>query len=159
MLSRSHGLSRGVGLVSPVAMVDELWREMDELLGAVGRSRWPSSPLAHELDAGPDVELQDAGDRYVLRLDAPGVAERDVEITYDRGAVTLRLKRDAGAPEGWTARRKERSSFHLSRKFELPAHIDPERATANLRDGLLEIALPKVPAAQPRRLTVRTPSN
>ena len=160
MLSRNHVFARGVGLVSPLAMVDELRREVDGLLGTVGRSGWPASPFATELDAGPDIELEDEGQRFVLRIEAPGVSERDVEISYDHGAVTLRVTRDTSPPDGWTAHRRERTSYRFARTVSLPTNIDPERAEATLRDGIVEISLPKIPAAQPRRLTVRSgPSN
>lgn len=160
MLSRSDGFARGVGLVSPFSMVNELRREMDELLHSVGLSSWDASPLAGELDAWPDIELSDEGARFVLRMDAPGVRDRDIDITYDRGAVTLQVGRQTAAPEGWTARRRERASYRIARTVTLPASIDPEKAEAILRDGVIEVSLPKSPEALPRRLTVRSePTN
>lgn len=159
MLSRSNGFVRRVGLVSPFSMVNELQREMDGLLHAVGGSSPQASPLAGGLDAWPDIELSDEGSQFVLRMDAPGVRERDVEVTYDRGTVTLRVLRDTSAPEGWSARRRERTSYQIARTVSLPTNIDPEGAEATLRDGVLEVSLPKAPEAQPRRLSVRTESS
>lgn len=160
MLSRNDRFVHGVGLVSPFSMVNELRREMDGLLQSVARSSWGASPLSGELDAWPDIELSDEGGRFVLRMDAPGVRDRDVEVTYDRGTVTLRIHRDTTAAEGWTARRRERASYRVARSVALPANIDPEKADATLRDGVLEVSLPKAPEAQPRRLAIRSePTN
>jgi HSP20 family protein len=157
MLSRGNGF--GVGLVSPFFVVNELEREVDDLLRAVGRSSWDASPLSGALDASPDIALSDEGERFVLRMDAPGVRDRDVEVTYDRGTVTLRVARDTAVPEGWSVRRRERPAYQLARTMSVPTNIDPEKAEATLRDGVLEISLPKAPAAQPRRLSVRTQSS
>ena len=157
MLSRGNGF--GVGLVSPFSVVNELEREVDELLRAVGRSGWDARPLSGGLDASPDIALSDEGERFVLRMDTPGVRDRDVEVTYDRGTVTLRVARDIPVPDGWSARRRERPSYQLARTVSLPTNIDPEKAEATLRDGVLEISLPKAPEAQPRRLSVRTQSS
>jgi HSP20 family protein len=160
MLSRSDRFVHGVGLVSPFSMVNELRREMDELLHSVGRSSWDPSPLSGELDAWPDIELSDEGARFVLRMDAPGARDRDVDVTYDRGAVTLRVARETAAPEGWVARRRERASYRAARTVTLPTDIDPEKAEATLRNGVIEVSLPKAPEAQPRRLAVRSePAN
>jgi HSP20 family protein len=147
MLSRKDGFVRGVGLVSPFSMVNELRREMDGLLSG-------------ELDGWPDIELSDEATRFVIRMDVPGVSEEDVEVTYDRGRVTLSVRRDTAAPEGWIARRRERTSYRVTRTVTLPTNADPERAHASLRDGVLEISLSKAPEAQPRRLPVRSePTN
>ena len=160
MLSRNHVFARGVGLVSPLAMVDELRREMHGPFENVGRSGSPPSPLASEIDAWPDIEIEDEGHRFVLRMEAPGVTERDVDVGYDQGAVTLRIARDTTPPDGWTAHRRERASYRFARTVSLPTNVDPEHAEATLRDGVFEISLPKIPAAKPRRLTVRSaPSN
>lgn len=126
MLGGSDGFARGVGLVSPFWVVNELRRESDGLLHSPpGRTSWDASPIHGELDA-----------------------------------VTLRVARDAAATEGWTARRRMRTSYQLARTVSLPTNIDPEKAEATLRDGVLEVSLPKVPDAQPRRIVVHSgPSN
>lgn len=140
----------GVGLVAPLSIVDELWRSMGELVDDHARRGGP---------AGDGVELSDDGDRLVVRVDLPGVAESDIEVTYDDAALSIRASRDTAPPPGWRAHRRERPSFQLARTIRLPLAIDAEQATASLRDGSLEIVLPKVPAAQPRRLPVRAPTS
>lgn len=158
MLTRNDGLLDGVGLVSPFAMMDELRREMDRMFEGVERSMGHPSArrLAGAFDGRPDVELSDEGDRFVVRAEVPGVKESDLEVTYDRGTVSIRARRDASIPEGWSVHRKERASYELSRVITLPSAIDADQASAALRHGMLEVVLPKTPEAQPKRLTVRS---
>jgi len=148
MLSQRDGDRRGSGLVSPFSLVDEIEAEMDDgLLRGV------------EGDVGPDIELSDEGHRFVLRMDAPGVSPRNVEILYDDGAVTLRIARDTSAPDDWRLLARERPSYRIERTFVSPVTLDVDGAEATLRDGVLTVALPKAPEAQPRRLPVRAPTS
>lgn len=158
MLTRYDGSLDGVGLVSPFAMIDELRREMDRMFESVERSmglpsarRWVTAQ-----DGWPDVSLSDEGDRFVVRAEVPGVKESDLEVTYDRGSVSIHARRDAAVPDGWSVHRKERASYELSRVISLPGAIDADQASATLRHGLLEIVLPKTADSQPRRLSVKS---
>lgn len=148
-------LSRADFALEPFVMMEALKREMDRMFDGFERGFIPGS---FGVDAFPSVELADEGERFVVRAEVPGVGDGDLDVTYDRGAVSIRARRDAAAPEGWSIHRKERPSFELSRVIALPAPIDPERAEATLRDGLLEIALPKSPEAAPRRLPIKSAS-
>lgn len=157
MFTRWDRTDRG-GLVSALEMMDELRREMDRVFDGYERSMGiaPFGTLGRGMGGWPEVALSDEGERFVLRADMPGVTEQDLEVTFDRGAVTLRARREASVPEGFTVHRKERSSFELARTVALPAAIDVDRAEATLRHGALEISLPKAKEAQPRRLAIRS---
>ncbi len=145
MLYRNH-VTGGFGL-DPDALMEELRRELTRT--PLPREAHGAGGHAHE-----GLELSDAGDRFVIRVDVPGVTESDLEITYDRGAVSIRARRDAPAADGWVVRRKERASFEWSRAAVLPAPIEADRAEAKLCRGVLEISLPKTPDAAPRRVKI-----
>lgn len=142
----------GVGL-APFSMADELRRVMGDFLAD------EAVPSQAGLERMPTLNITDEQDRFVVRGDLPGVAEADLDVSCHDMAVSIRARRAVSAPDGWTSRRSERPSFTLDRTFRLPVAIDVERASAVLRDGILELVLPKVPLAQPRRLTVRTAAN
>lgn len=148
MLTRTNRLWNGVGLVSPLSMVDDLLQAMDGFVD----DPWPGRP-ARQLEM--PIALEHDGDRLVIRADVPGVTERDVHVTYGDGTVSIRASRDTTAPTGWSTIAHGRRSFRLEQVVRLPAAIDADAATASLREGVLEIVLPKAAAAQPRRLAVR----
>lgn len=131
-------------------VMDQVRREMDRIV----RGHRHGSPAA---DAGwPRMSLYDAGEALVVRAELPGFDSDDLDLQVERGTLTLRGRRDEAAPEGFTAHRRERGAMEFARAFTLPAAVDPDRAEADLRDGVLELTLPKAPEAQPRRIDVRT---
>lgn len=103
----------------------------------------------------PDVGLTDIGNAIVLNAELPGVVEEDLEITALSNSVTIKAKRSDKIPEGYVAHRRERSSYQFARSYELPVKVEAERAEATLKNGILTLKLPKVPEAQPKRISVK----
>jgi HSP20 family protein len=56
--------------------------------------------------------------------------------------------------ENTDVRRAERLTGRFSRRFTLPETTDADRVTAKIRNGILEVVIPKLPEVQPRRITV-----
>jgi HSP20 family protein len=106
-------------------------------------------------DAGPRLNLFDAGAAFVLTADVPGLSENDLAIDVTQDVFTLRGERRVDAPEGYAAHRRERGHYRFSRSFSLPARVDLERATATVKDGTLRVELPKAAEARPRQIAVR----
>jgi HSP20 family protein len=103
----------------------------------------------------PRFFFQDDGDRFVIRGVLPGVPASALELTLTGQSLKLRAKRTAEAPEGFAAHRRERPSFDLARSFSLPTRVDAERVTAESKDGVVTISLPKAQDAKPRSITVK----
>lgn len=129
--------------------------------------RFPVSLLRSELDRlfgeferGPDaaqapkVTFEDAGEALKLRVELPGLTEKDVEINVTANVLSLKAARKTEAPEGYAAHRRERSSFSFAQSYELPTRVDPEKVEASLKQGVLTLTLPKVVEAQPKKVTV-----
>ena len=96
--------------------------------------------------------------RIHLDLDAPGVTPEGVEVTYDRGQLTIQLERADARANGNTPPAyvyNERGFGKLSRSITLPDTVDPESIEANLAQGVLRVSIAKRPEAQPRRIDVR----
>jgi HSP20 family protein len=133
-----------------LAEFDALRREMNRLF-ETEPSRWMRGATA---TAAPRVALYDRGSELLLRAELPGVAEKDLDITVDQGVLTIKGERKVDAPEGYAAFRQERPAFTFARSFNLPARVDPEKAQATLKDGMLTMVLPKAPEDQPRQIKV-----
>jgi HSP20 family protein len=118
-----------------------------------------------DMDAASDVpvswpraQLLDRGPNMVLHAEVPGLADKDIKITMNQDVLTLEGERRVTAPEGYSVHRQERSSVRFARGFALPCKVDVERVTANVRDGVLTVTLPKTPDSQPRRIAVLSQS-
>ena len=103
----------------------------------------------------PAVDIEEYADKFVLYADVPGVDPKSIEITLEKGALTVSGSREK-AVEGKDvqARRIERSAGRFVRRFSLPDTVDGEAVTAKSANGVLELAIPKRPAAQPRKISV-----
>jgi HSP20 family protein len=103
----------------------------------------------------PAVDIEEYADKFVLYADMPGVDLKSVEVTLEKGVLTLSGSREK-AVEGKDvqARRIERASGRFFRRFSLPDTVDGEAVSARGSNGVLEVDIPKRPQAQPRKIAV-----
>jgi HSP20 family protein len=103
----------------------------------------------------PPVNLYDAGDRYILTADLPGVQPEDLELLITGESLTLRgeRKRPEQIPDE-SYRRQERPFGRWSRTLTLPEQVNSGAATADFAHGVLTITLPKAEESRPRQVNV-----
>jgi HSP20 family protein len=94
----------------------------------------------------PPVDLYETAGEFVLTAELPGLSRQDIEIQADEFRVLIRGAR-AATPSTDVAceqyHRVERGHGRFSRAFTLPEAIDIERVSADLRDGVLTVTMPK----------------
>ena len=101
----------------------------------------------------PAVDLCETSDAFIVTAELPGVARDQVRIELQDGRLTLQGRRDARVPcEQY--HQVERGHGEFARSFALPPTVDPEGISADLRDGVLTIIVPKVADRGPRRVDV-----
>jgi HSP20 family protein len=105
---------------------------------------------------GPRLALTDEGDSLLFTADLPGMGESDVQLSLKDELLTLTAERKVTAPEGSVAHRREREAFKLTRSVVLPCRVDPERASATFKDGVLRVQLAKSEAEKPRQIAIKT---
>jgi HSP20 family protein len=89
-----------------------------------------------------------------LEAELPGVLEKDVEITVHEGTLTIKAERHD--TDGREYLHKGRTFGRFEQAIVLPEQVDSEKIDASLTNGVLRIELPKVPQAQPRKVSLRT---
>jgi HSP20 family protein len=103
----------------------------------------------------PDMDIKETPSSYVFKADLPGINEKDVELSIAGNRLTLSGKREEEKREEkanyYTC---ERFSGSFTRSFMLPAGTDPDHASADLKDGVLTITVPKKPEVQPKPIPV-----
>lgn len=103
----------------------------------------------------PRVDIREEPGRFVILADLPGVEPADVEVLMDKGILSIRGERKSELNEQtdrYSRIERRYGSFH--RRFALPDSADPDGITANGRNGVLEISIPKRPETTPRRIQV-----
>ena len=106
-------------------------------------------------DWSPAVDINEYGDRFVLYADVPGIDPATIEITLEKGVMTLSGSREKAAEEQEPEhRRSERIQGRFHRRFTLPDTVDSDSVSASGKNGVLEVVIPKRPQVQPRRIAV-----
>ncbi len=133
------------------------WDPFRELQREVGRIIESFDPfqLARRVPVYPPVNLYDAGDRYILTAQLPGITPGEIELTITGETLTMRgeRKRLEGIKDE-SYRRQERPMGRWSRTVTLPDRVAGDQVTASFAGGILTISLPKAEGAKPRQITV-----
>lgn len=113
----------------------------------------PTAPAAFI----PPVDVHEEAERFVVKADLPGVTLEDIEITADKGVLTLRGERKADKRENAQGyERIERVAGSFSRRFQLPENVLSDDIKARYTNGVLEVSIPKQPVKQARRVSIDT---
>ena len=132
----------------PFSLVNRLHRHLDQAFSAD----------AGETDGAwwlPQVDVYEEPERFAVLVDVPGVEPKDIEITAEKGVLTIRGERHAPAQDASSAyRRIERRSGRFLRRFTLPESANLDSITARHTHGVLEVTIPKQAKLQPRRIEV-----
>jgi len=103
----------------------------------------------------PRVDIKEEDTRFVIFADIPGVDPKDIEITMEKGILSIKGERKAEATEqNGKLTRTERSHGSFYRRFALPDSANAEGIQATGRNGVLEISIPKRAETAPRRINV-----
>lgn len=105
----------------------------------------------------PPVDLEETGEKLILRAELPGMKAEDIDIRFENGVLTLRgERRFENSENNRNFHRVERAYGSFARSFTLPSSIDTERVTANYQNGILELEMPKREEAKPKRIEVKS---
>ena len=121
----------------PWTLVNRLHRQLDQVFNRTSDTAETTS--APSVSWIPRVDIYEEAQRFVVLADVPGVEAKDIDITADKGVLTIRGERTSGS---------------FLRRFTLPDSANTESITAKQTNGVLEVSIPKHPQVQPRRISV-----
>ncbi len=101
----------------------------------------------------PAVDIYENKDEYLLVADIPGVSKENLSIHIDAERITLEGKVSTEGDQE-PVQREFRLADYV-RSFEVPESIDREKVSAQLKQGVLWLHLPKVEAVKPRQIQVQ----
>ncbi|MDQ6972919.1 MAG: Hsp20/alpha crystallin family protein, partial [Mariprofundaceae bacterium] len=134
---------------APWQELESMNRQMSRLLdegkaGAPGEGQW-----------APSVDIRETEDALLVQAELPGIDKKDVKVEVHDGVLTLsgerRYEKDVKEEN---VHRVERAYGSFSRSFSLPSEIDGEKVEAHMKDGVLEVRLPKRENVRPRAVEI-----
>jgi len=95
-------------------------------------------------DVTPRVDMSDTDKEIIVKVDLPGMTEKDVDISISRDALTIsgeKKQEKEESEKGWYRMERQYGSF--SRSIPLPCEIEADKVAAIYKNGVLSIKLPK----------------
>ena len=142
---------------------ERLRREFDDIFESAGM---PASIRSVAPGAFPAINVGNTPQNLEVYAFAPGIDPAKLEVTVDRGVLTIAGERPSDLPtrdapnEGNgdnapSVFSRERLSGSFRRAISLPEDADPSQITAQYRDGVLHVSVARKQAARPTRITVQ----
>ena len=102
----------------------------------------------------PNVEVFETAEGITLRADLPGVSSDRLTVQVDKDTLLIEARTELQLPDTLKALHAEMRSRRYRRAFSLSGELDAEGIKATLRDGVLDLHIPKRAAVRPRRIAV-----
>lgn len=147
-------LFRPAAANDPWSLMSRLQRDLDRLLPP-STSLFTNGNEVAVADWVPAVDIREEPTQFVLTTDLPGMKAGDIEVTMEKGVLTLRGKRQLESREEKEGYRVvERTAGAFYRSFQLPDTLDSKAVKAKFHDGVLTVHIPRQAQVMPRRITV-----
>src|SRR5580692_6717851 len=128
--------------------VNSLFRDLNEGDNAVAPASFT-----------PAVDVYEDPQKVVLKLEVPGIEEKDLDVRIENNTLTVKGERKFETEEKEeNFRRVERQYGSFTRTFTLPNTVDQESVQADYDKGVLKIKLAKKAEAKPKQIKVNVGS-
>jgi HSP20 family protein len=121
-----------------------------------GRPLWSSRFAQPYSGSGwtPAVDVRETDEEFLIRAALPGVEKEDLNLEVKENTLVLsgQVKATKDREDGWLRRELPAGQFY--RAFNLSAEVEAAKVSAGLRNGILEIKLPKAERSKPRRVQI-----
>jgi HSP20 family protein len=104
----------------------------------------------------PPIDIHEGPDGLILEADLPGVAEGQLSIQLEDNVLSLFARPTAPAPEGAAALHEEYRPGDFYRSFILSDEVERSKISAEMKNGVLRLHLPKAERAKTRRIEIKT---
>lgn len=151
--------SREIAPWRPIRELDRVFDEMERTFEEIfGRPfypvTWRRSPVVRAWS--PPLEVYEKEDEYVVRAELPGMKKEDIDISLIGDTLTIKGERKAEEEvKSEDYYLCERCYGSFERSVTLPAEVDTAKVEAKYEKGILEVRLPKVPEAKPKKLEIK----
>jgi HSP20 family protein len=139
--------------VDPFTFVRRVAEGLDRAFGL--RPEIPGLPEVHPRMWAPAIEVFERGEKFMIRVDLPGLKKEDVKIEVTHDELTIEGERKFEKEEMEQGRyRTEREYGKFVRRIVIPEYVRAEDAVAAFKNGVLEIEMPTIPVPEVKKRTV-----
>jgi HSP20 family protein len=103
----------------------------------------------------PPLNVWEEGETLKVEVELPGVKLEDIDVAFEKGELTIKGEKKVAIQESVTLHRRERLAGSFRRTMTVPWEIKTDEVSAELKDGILTVTLPKAEAAKPRKVAVK----
>jgi len=103
----------------------------------------------------PQVDVVEDANAITLLADLPGVSKDKLSVQFETDSLTIEGEVSFEMPEGMESSHAEVRLPRYRRVFSLSRELDTENASAELKNGVLKLRIPKAAHVQPRKIEVR----
>ena len=105
----------------------------------------------------PLVDVMENDEAFVFQADLPGVRAGDVDVGFENGVLTIEGKVQPRHAAGRNYLWREYGVGHFYRSFTVSTPVNVEGIRAELKNGVLELYVPKTESARPRKIQIKSP--
>lgn len=142
--------------------IHDMERAFDRFFGRRLPSLWrwngpPALDSLFEFDGQrlPSLDVIDRDAEILIRAEMPGIDKKDINVSLADNLLTIKGQSNSETKdESGDYYRHEISRSSFARSLTLPGNVDASKTVANLKDGILEITMPKVETSKRRNITV-----
>lgn len=136
-----------------VSIQDEMNRVFDRFFS---REPWEDREDVSSSGWNPSVDISETKDEFVVSAELPGLKRDDIHITFTNGVLKIEGERKKEKEEkDANYHRVERMFGKFCRTFQLPTMVQSGKISADFRDGILIIHLPKAEEVKPKEIEVK----
>ena len=141
----------------PLAFMRRITEELDRAFGPREDPLWMPEPYPRIW--APQIEVFERNEKFVVRVDLPGLKKEDVKIEVTHDELTIegerKLEKEGQKDEQKEGlHRTERTYGKFFRRIEVPEYVKAEQAVAAFKNGVLEIEMPAIPVPEVKKRTV-----
>jgi HSP20 family protein len=104
----------------------------------------------------PTTDIFETKDEYVLKLEVPGISKDDIQIDFNQETLTIKGERkEEKEVKKDEYHRIERCSGSFTRSFSLPKNVDEKKIDASMKDGILELRIPKKEESKAKAIPIK----
>ena len=139
--------------------IQDMRHEFRDMLRDMWDTRWPVNMLRPSWTSGrePALDMFERGGKVIVKAEMPGVDLKDVDVTIANGELRIsgeRKEEHEVKEENYYC--SERTYGRIYRTVALPEGCDPESVTATMKDGVLEIVVPRKEQAASKKIEVKS---
>jgi len=140
----------------PMQDIQDFEKRLSSWMGRASSAKDFGKESMRVMEWAPLVDISEDDKEYVIKADLPEVKKDDVKISVHDGVLSISGERKYEKEEkGKKYHRVERSYGSFERSFTVPADAEEEKVSAQFKDGVLMVHLPKGENAKPKRREIK----